>query len=464
MAQKKALQISIQCFVSSLIVIFVLMALTYALTFIIPGGEYERVFNESGNLVIDTSKEFKFTDSSMPFWKWLLSPFLVLGFDGSTLLIAVIIFLLVVGGTFESLGRCNFMNYMLDSMVSKFGHVRYRFMAAIMLFFMAMGAFIGSFEEIVPMTPIVCALAVSLGWDTITGLAMSLLAVGCGFASGVCNPFTVGIAQRISNIPMFSGFLFRLLSFVCIYGLLYVFVKGHAQKIDSFKDGNLIIPEFTKDKNLSTALFSFALIIGCGIIIVICSSFIKFLQDYTLIIFAITFLVGGIVASLNAKMTGKELANAFFTGAKSMLPTVLMILMASSIRYTLVTSKIQDTLLYYAIDFAGRLTKNQIVLFIYLIVLVMNFFVGSGSAKVFMLIPFIVPLTETFGINANLAISAFAFGDGFSNVFYPTNAALLIALSVADIKYTSWVKWSWKFQIANLLLTSLLLLAGTYLY
>jgi len=57
-------------------------------------------------------------------------------------------------------------------------------------------------------------------------------------------------------------------------------------------------------------------------------------------------------------------------------------------------------------------------------------------------------------------VVAFAFGDGFSNVFYPTNPALLISLGLADVSYGNWVKWTWKFQLLNLLLTSLLLLFG----
>ena len=109
---------------------------------------------------------------------------------------------------------------------------------------------------------------------------------------------------------------------------------------------------------------------------------------------------------------------------------------------------------------ASLLPKWAVILFIYLIVLVMNFFIGSGSAKAFMLIPLIVPLAQIFGISPQLCIVAFAFGDGFSNVFYPTNAALLISLGLADISYTKWAKWSAKFQLANLALTCLLLLFG----
>jgi uncharacterized ion transporter superfamily protein YfcC len=90
----------------------------------------------------------------------------------------------------------------------------------------------------------------------------------------------------------------------------------------------------------------------------------------------------------------------------------------------------------------------------------MNFFIPSGSAKAFLLMPLIVPVAQVFDISAQLCIVAFAFGDGFSNVFYPTNPVLLISLGFAGIDYGKWVKWSGKFQLVNVLLTSAILLVG----
>jgi len=91
---------------------------------------------------------------------------------------------------------------------------------------------------------------------------------------------------------------------------------------------------------------------------------------------------------------------------------------------------------------------------------VMNFFISSGSAKAFLLIPIIAPLAQLFGINMQLAIVAFAFGDGFSNVIYPTNAGLLITLGLSDVSYGKWFRYSWKFQALNLALTSAILMFG----
>ena len=137
-----------------------------------------------------------------------------------------------------------------------------------------------------------------------------------------------------------------------------------------------------------------------------------------------------------------------------------MILMANSIKYTLVEAKILDTILHGAVEIAGNMPGWIVILFIYFIVLMMNFFIPSGSAKAFLLMPLIVPVAQIFGISPQLCVVAYAFGDGFSNVFYPTNPVLLISLGLADVSYGKWAKWSWKFRGMNLILTSLILLMG----
>lgn len=457
MAKEKkegGLNVSVKSFLTAIIVIFVLMIATYVLTFVIPGGAYDR--NAAGEIV---KGSFHYIEGGIPFWKWVLSPFLVLGAEGSATIIAVLAFLLVIGGVFNAVGEHGLMKYMLDKITYRFGKSRYKLMTVIMFFFMAMGALIGSFEECIPLVPIVVALSLALGWDRLTGMGMSLLAVGCGFASGVCNPFTVGVAQTLAGLPMFSGVWLRAVAFVCIFALLWLFVRGHAKKVEKPIEQKALT-EFVRDKKMDKGLALFGGIIGFGIVIVLFSPFIPALQDYTMVIVALMFLVAGIVAPLVSGMGGKTLAGSFGSGVVSMLPAILMILMASSIKYTLETANVLDTVLNGAVGVADSMPKWAVILFIYLIVLVMNFFIGSGSAKAFMLIPLIVPLASQFGIPAQLCIMAFAFGDGFSNVLYPTNAALLISLGLADVGYGEWFKWSIKFQVLNLVLTSALLLVG----
>ena len=433
--KNKGLNISVKSFVTAIVILFVLMVLTYGLTCLIPGGE-------------------------IPLWKWVLSPILVLGAEGSGSLIAIIAFLLILGGVFNGLDRCGLMKYMLDKITARFGKSKYQLLAVVTLFFMAMGSFIGSFEECVPLVPIVVALAIKLGWDSLVGIGMSLLAAGCGFAAGICNPFTIGVAQQLVGLPMFSGMWFRILCFILIYTLLVTFLCGYARKIEKQPVDKTDEKQFTADKRMDKALICFALIVGIGIALILSSVFVTVLQDYTIIIAALMFLVAGVSATLLAGTGVKVLVDNFWNGLISVLPAVLMILMANAIKYTMTEGGLLDVILNAAVGVAATLPKWAVILFIYLITLGMNFFIPSGSAKAFLMMPLIVPLAQVFGISAQLCVVAYAFGDGFSNAFYPTNPVLLISLGLADVNYGTWAKWSGKFQLMNLALTCGLLLFG----
>lgn len=426
--------VNVKCFVMALVIIAVLMVCAYAATILVPC-------------------------EGIPFWKWLLSPILVLTSEDKVTLIAVIFFLLIIGGIFNALMKCGVMNYMLDLIADRYSGKKYTLMAVIMFFFMSMGSLIGSFEEVVPMVPIVTALAVRLGWDPLTGMAMSLLAVGCGFSAGVFNPFTVGICQDLAGLPMFSGAGLRAFNFVCIYVLLLLFTKTHAKKIDRGSVSN-DSHEFSRDVRKEKGAIRFAVILGIGLAAVMSSALIEALRDYTFVVVSIMFLIAGIVSCRTAGMERKELLKSFASGLISMLPAVLMILMASSIKYTLQTAGVLDVIIEGAVNMAGRIPKWSVILFIYLLVLLMNFFVASGSAKAVMLTPIIIPLAQAYGISPQIAIAAFAFGDGFSNTFYPTNPALLVSLGLSGTSYSDWFRYSGKFQLMNLVLTSVLLLLG----
>ena len=387
--EKQKMEASVKSFITAIAVIFVMMVLTYALTFIIPGGY-------------------------IPFWKWLLSPILVLFTEDAGSLIAIIALLIGLGGVFNTLDKFGVLRLLLDKVTVKFGKSTRLLLAVIPLFFMALGSAAGSFEECVPLVPVVVALAIRLGWDALTGLGMSILAAGCGFAAGVCNPFTVGVAQEIAGLPMFSGIWLRMVSFLFIYVLLMAFLTWHVRKIEKPMDEQALQISDGQKKQI-------------------------------------------------AYSSGSRLwkvAITFKDGVMSVLPGVLLILMANSIRFTLMEGNILDVILQGAISLASGMPAWGVILFIYGLVLFLNFFIPSGSAKAFLLMPLIVPLAEAFGISAQLCVLAFVFGDGFSNVFYPTNPVLLISIGLANVSYGTWARWSGKFQLINLVLTSALLLFG----
>lgn len=388
--EKPKMEAGVQSFITAIVVMFAMMVLTYALTIIIPGGY-------------------------IPFWKWILSPVLVLFAKDSGSMIAIIALLVVLGGVFNTLDKFGVLRLLLDKVTAKFGKSRRVLLAVIPLFFMVIGSAAGTFEECVPLVPVVVALAVRLGWDALTGLGMSILAAGCGFAAGVCNPFTVGVAQELAGLPMFSGMWYRAVAFLIIYILLMLFLLIYVRKIEKPMDEKMLEG------------------IGSG-------------------------NVRQIAYSSGSRLW--KIGITFKEGVVSVLPGVLLILMANSIRFTLLEGNILDVILQGAVSLASGMPRFGVILFIYGLVLILNFFIPSGSAKAFLLMPLIVPLAEAFDISAQLCVVAFAFGDGFSNVFYPTNPVLLISIGLANVSYGTWAKWSGKFQLINLFVTGALLLLG----
>ena len=465
---KRVFNVGTRSFIAALIILFLLMALTYALTFLMPAGEYQRVITDGKESIV--SGTYQSVEGGLPFWKWLLSPFLALGATGSGTVIAIIAFLLVIGGAFNAMDECGVLAYMFNRVYRKFETRKYQLLLLVTLFFMGLGAFVGSFEECVPLVPIAVALAYSLGWDALVGLGMSLLAVGFGFSTGVVNPFTVGVAQQLVGLPMFSGIWMRLLTFVLIYGLLIAFLVPYAKKIEKTPTKSMIYDpamsqrwatlrvDYVEDKRKDRALIWFGAVLGTGILLILCSSFVPFLQDIIMPLISVIFLVAGTISSIVSGMRWRDYFKSFGKGIVNILPAVLLILMANSIRFTMTESKILDTILFQTVKLTQNAPSGVVVLMIYALALVLELFISSGSAKAFLLMPLIAPIADLSGISRQIAVLAYAFGDGFSNVFYPTNPVLLISLGIVGIGYGKWFKWSGKIQIAVLALTCGLLL------
>lgn len=467
-SDKKVFNIGTRSFVTALIVLFVLMAFTYALTFLLPAGQYDRIVTDETESIVNGT--YHAVEGGLPFWKWLLGPFLALGASGSFTVIAIIAFLLIIGGAFNGMDDCGVLSYMFNRVYRLAENRKYLLLPLVSLFFMSLGAFVGSFEECVPLVPIAVALAYSLGWDALTGLGMSLLAVGFGFSTGVCNPFTVGVAQKLAGLAMFSGIWMRLFTFVLIYGLLMAFLIPYAKKIERDPRRSIVYDpkmierwmslrcDFEPDRKKDHALVWFSVILGAGVLLILSSSFLPLLQDYTMPGIALVFLLAGTISSLVSGMGVKNYLRAFGKGMLNILPAVLLILMANSIRYTMLESKIMDTILYKVVSLTQNASSGVVVLLIYALALIMELFISSGSAKAFLLIPLIAPIADLSGISRQISVLAYAFGDGFSNVFYPTNPVLLISLGIVGIGYGKWFRWSAKIQLAILALTSALLL------
>lgn len=215
-----------------------------------------------------------------------------------------------------------------------------------------------------------------------------------------------------------------------------------------------------RDKKMDRALIAFGICIGLGISVIILSTFVSALQDYLMIIVALAFLLAGTTSVLLAGFGLKNYLHQFGKGIITFIPGVLVILMASSVRYTLEYAKVMDTILNAFVGVTAEVSSGAVVIMIYAIVLFMNLFIPSASAKAFLLMPLIAPVAQLSDVSLQVAVLAFAFGDGFSNTFYPTNPVLLISLGLSGVSYGKWAKWSIRLQLPILVITGVMLIVA----
>ncbi|BCY17013.1 hypothetical protein hrd7_08620 [Leptolinea sp. HRD-7] len=459
---KSGAQISAKAFLQAVAIIFLLMMISGILTQVIPAGSYTRV-QVDGREVIDPAS-FQFVDRpDYPVWRWFTAPFEVLATpDGLTKVVPIIVFILLVGTAFGIMDRSGILQAVIARIVKTFGGRKYTLLLVITFVFMALGAFFGIFEEVIPLVPLVLGLAYYLGWDSLTGLGMSVLATNVGFSTAVFNPFTLGIAHQLSGLPLYSGAGPRVILFIVVYAILALFITQYAKKIEKKPEASLVYEEdkaektkfsnFNVDDTMSTdpkmknaAIFLgvfFALIL----LVLVAIPFVEILRDIALPLTGLLFVIGGIGAGLISG-AGKSAWRAAWDGFLGILPAAPLLMLAASVKYIITCGGILDTVLHWANNGLQGTSPFSAALMIYGLTLVLELFITSGSAKAFLLIPIIMPLADLVGVTRQIAVSAYTFGDGFSNMVYPTNAALLITLSLTVIPYPKWLRWILKLWV-----------------
>ncbi|MBN2696983.1 MAG: YfcC family protein, partial [Bacilli bacterium] len=413
-----------------------------------------------------------------PIWKWFLAPFLVLGSSDGINIIMISLFLLILGGAFSIMDKTGGIQVMIKKLIERYKDRKYVLLLLVILVFMVFGAFFGIFEESVALLPIMILLSLSLGWDTMVGIGMCLLAAGFGFASGITNPFSVGIASEIAGVNLLSGVLFRLFVFVLMYGLLSLFLITYVKKIEAdpkksltYEDDQKKAKDFSLElkveyQNEKLILKSYVWMFIAVLIAVILSSLLELFAGIsipTIPVMAAAFLIGGFLSGYLITKDIKAVTRFFLKGALSVAPAVLLIMMAASVKHIITGGGVMDTILNSLANILTGQSPIVAILLIYALVLVIQFFIGSASAKAYLIMPLLVPLVTLVGISKELSILAFIFGDGYTNVIFPTNGVLLIGLSIASVGYTKWFRFTWVLQLGTLLLTSGLLILAYFI-
>ncbi len=468
MQQKAGAQISQRAFIQSLVILFVLMMIAGILTLVIPAGQYTRI-EVDGRETIDPASYRIIERPDYPVWRWFIAPIEVLGSESGLTIIVIIVVLFFAGGAFAVLDKTGTIRSFIGRIVRRFQGRKYALLLAISFAFMFLGATLGTFEEVVLLVPVMIALSYSLGWDALVGLGMSILATNMGFSAAIANPYTLGVSQQLAGLPLFSGAWLRVIIFLVIYAIFVAFLSAYARKIDRDPRASLVHGEDSaereKYKHVESSTFVeenskqnramsfFGLFLLLILVMMLAGPFVPAISDYALPIVGILFLIGGLGAGFLSGAGGKTVWRGLVEGLGGLAPSVPLILMAASIRFIIDSGGVTDTILHAAAEPFTNLGAFPAALVIYALALGIEFFIASGSAKAFLMMPIILPLADLIGVTRQTAVLAYIFGDGFSNLAYPTNPVLLICLGLTIVSYPKWLRWTAKLWLWVILAT-----------
>jgi uncharacterized ion transporter superfamily protein YfcC len=178
------------------------------------------------------------------------------------------------------------------------------------------------------------------------------------------------------------------------------------------------------------------------VILLIAGPLVKGLSDFVLPLVGMLFFCGGVFAGMLAGAKFHEVLKAARDGFLGILPALPLVMMAASIKFIVQEGAILDTILHGAANALQGTSPSVAILLMLLVTLLLEIFISSGSAKAFLMMPILIPLADLIGLTRQATILAYAFGDGFSNLAYPTSPVLLITLGLTVVSYPTWMRWT----------------------
>lgn len=419
----------------------------------------------SGMVIDGTYHEI---DYKMPIWKIAAALVLVFGDENVTTGLAIILFIVLIGGTFLILDERGVLKYIMAVIINKFEKRKY-FLLCIMVFVcMLLSSTAGILEESVTLVPICAAIALALGWDSLVGLSISLIAVAFGFTAATFNPFNVVTVQKLVGVPVFTGLWLRIIVFALVYLVLVTFIILYAKRIEKHPEKSICYEtdkalrekykldnsmEILADENIKKATKAFVLCVS-GVLLCIIVDFLLNMSGYiSMPGMAILFTAGGLTAGYLSGLRGKQLLKSFGKGVKTIAPAIPLIFFILAITYILKEGMIVHTILNYVYGLISGVSPYAAILLLFAFVVVLEFFVSSGTAKAFLIMPIVAPLAQLVGISGNSVVLTYCLSDGFTNILYPTSGIMIIAIGLVNISYGKWLKYTWKLFLAEGLLS-----------
>lgn len=426
-----------------MVLLAIIMVLCFLASYIVPAGEYSRVMNEVLKKKVVDPATFHYIDQQ-PVSVFYLFQSLTLGLQNAA---EIISFLFIIGGMFAIMDATGAINAGLAHVVNKMKGRELLMVPVCMIIFSSLACFAGCFEEFLAFTPLVISVSVAMGFDSLTAIAIVFASAAIGYAGSMTNPFTIGVAQGIAGVPMFSGIGLRAALFVSLNLVTIPFVMWYAHKIRKNPEKSTVREEdlqYNRHLHLEQApaltgrhrlvLLFFLLTIAAVIIGVL-----KF--DFYINEMAALFLFCGLLAGLIGGLSAGKIADAFLAGCGNMLFANIVIGMCNGAVLIMQQAHIMDTIIHFMAGTLQGLPPVLSAIGMFVVQDIFNVLVPSGSGQAAITMPLMAPLADLIGLTRQTAVLAFQMGDAFTNVFAPTSGEVVAACAMAHISFGKWFKW-----------------------
>lgn len=447
--------------------------LAAVLTWIIPAGEFLRQIVNGREVVVDGS--FHYVDHAPQTWQIFSALF-----NGFVDKADIIIFILMVGGAFWILNNSHAIDVGVMAFLRCVQRLsRYKLIkrvgvdniiiTLVMLLFSLFGAIFGMSEETIAFVVVFIPLAIQMGYDSIVGVCMCYVAAHVGFAGAMLNPFTIGIAQGIADLPLFSGLEYRFFCWIVLTIIGIAFVLWYAHRVKAKPERSPVhrLDDYWRQRVESSGESSLTtrhvliLILLFVTIIALVAGVLAF--GWYIAEISALFLAMGILAGILDRQGADDIAKLFLAGCKDILSAALVVGLASGIIFILKDGKVIDTLLYGLTRSLASLGEVTSLGVMYLFQTLLNIVMPSGSAKAALTMPIMTQFADLINVSRQTTVLAFQFGDGFTNMLTPTSGVLIGVLGIARIPYGTWLKWVWKFILALIVIGFILMLPTLWL-
>lgn len=424
------------------VILLAVIAVCVILTHIVPAGQYERVEMEDGRMVVEPDS-FTYIDSN-PLG---IFDFLSAIPKGLMETAEIIFFIFIVGGSFAVVQATGAIDAGLGKVTKSMMGKEKLIVPIVMIVFSVGGGVFGLAEETLPFIPIMITLCIALGFDSLVGAGIVLAGAGAGFAGAFMNPFTMGVAQNIAELPLFSAMKFRILSYICFVALAIAWMYVYASKVKKNPETSIMYEEDKKREDVldlnNLIEFTFRhkmvlLVVSLTMVMLVVgvSKFDWYIQEI-----AALFLGMGIITALIGGLGLNRFAEELIVGMGNLAGGALVVGFARGILVVLTEGQIMDTILYVVSNGVSNLPSILGAMGMYVFQCLMNFIIPSGSGQAAATMPIMAPLSDIVGVTRQTATLAFQFGDGISNIFFPTSGYFMAGLALAKIPWEKWAKW-----------------------